>query len=62
MLGKMNDNQIINVLQAQVVGRLACHADKLYVVPITYAYKDGYIYCHSKDGMKIKMMNKNPQV
>ena len=62
MLGKMNDNQIINVLQAQVVGRLACHADKLYVVPITYAYKDGYIYCHSKDGMKIEMMNKNPQV
>lgn len=63
MLGKMNDNQIVNVLQSQVIGRLACYADKkLYLVPITYAYKDGYIYCHSKEGMKIEMMNKNPEV
>ncbi|MCB0485644.1 MAG: pyridoxamine 5'-phosphate oxidase family protein, partial [Flavobacteriaceae bacterium] len=23
---------------------------------------DGYIYCHSKNGMKIEMMNKNPKV
>lgn len=63
MVGKMNDNQIINVLQSQLIGRLACYADKkLYMVPITYAYQDGYIYCHSKDGLKIKMMNQNPEV
>ena len=63
MLGKMNNNQIVNVLQSQVIGRLACYADeKIYLVPITYAYKDGYIYCHSKNGMKIEMMNKNPKV
>ena len=63
MIGKMNDNQIVNVLQSQLIGRLACYADKkLYLVPITYAYQDGYIYCHSKDGMKIDMMTKNPDV
>lgn len=59
----MNDNQIINILQSQLIGRLACYADKkLYMIPITYAYKDGYIYCHSKNGLKIDMMNKNPNV
>ena len=63
MLGKLNDNQIINVLQSQLIGRIACYADnKPYIVPITYAYKDGYIYFHSKDGKKIDMMNKNPEV
>lgn len=63
MLGKMNDNQIKNVLQSQVIGRLACYADKkLYLVPITYAYEDGYIYCFSKDGLKTEMMSKNPDV
>lgn len=63
MLGKLNENQIVNVLQSQVIGRLACYADKkLYLVPITYAYKDGFIYCHSKNGKKIEMMEKNPEV
>ena len=63
MLGNMNENQIANILQSQVIGRLACYADKrLYLVPITYAYQDGYIYCHSKDGLKIEMMTKNPEI
>ncbi len=63
MIGDMNDNQIVNVLQSQVVGHLASYADKkLYLVPITYAYKDGYIYCQSKDGMKVQLMKKNPAV
>lgn len=63
MIGKMNNNQIVNVLQSQLIGRLACYADKkLYLVPITYAYKDGYIYCHSKEGLKVEMMRKNPEV
>jgi len=63
MLGTMNDNQIVNVLQSQFIGRLACYADKkLYMVPLTYAYHDGYIYCHSKAGSKTDMMDKNPDV
>ena len=63
MLGALYKPQIDHVLHSQVVGRIGCYADgKLYVVPITYAYDGKYIYAHSKDGMKIKMMRKNPHV
>ncbi len=50
-------------LKSQVVGRLGCtDGDKIYVVPITYAYDNGYIYGHTKDGLKIRMMRGNPTV
>lgn len=63
MLGELYKSQIDHVLQSQVVGRIGCYADdKLYVVPVTYAYDGKYIYAHSKDGMKIRMMRKNPNV
>jgi nitroimidazol reductase NimA-like FMN-containing flavoprotein (pyridoxamine 5'-phosphate oxidase superfamily) len=32
------------------------------VVPISYAYDGTYIYAHSEEGMKLKMMRKNPAV
>lgn len=63
MLGKLSDAQIDQVLQAQSLGRVGCYADeKMYVVPVTYVYHDGFIYAHSKEGMKVKMMRKNPGV
>ena len=63
MIGKMNTNQIENVLQSQIIGHLACYADKkLYLVPITYAYQEGYLYCHSKQGLKVELMRKNRAV
>lgn len=63
MIGELYKSQIDHVLHSQVVGRIGCYADdKLYVVPVTYAYDGKYIYAHSKDGMKIKMMRKNPNV
>ena len=34
----------------------------MYVVPVAYAYDDGYIYGHTKNGLKIRMMRKNPNV
>src|SRR5438046_1479078 len=34
----------------------------MLVVPITYAYDGTSIYCHSKEGMKIKMMRTNRSV
>jgi nitroimidazol reductase NimA-like FMN-containing flavoprotein (pyridoxamine 5'-phosphate oxidase superfamily) len=47
----------------QIVGRLAMNvADKLYVVPIAYAFDGSFIYAHSRDGMKIKMMRKSAKV
>lgn len=63
MLGILTKNQINQVLDSQVLGRIGCYGDgKVYVVPVTYAYDGKYIYAHSKEGMKIKVMRKNPKV
>ena len=63
MWGQMDKSQIEDFLKSQVVGRLACtNGIKVYVVPITYAYDNGYIYGHTKDGLKIQMMRDNPTV
>jgi uncharacterized protein len=63
MLGTLSKTQIDHVLDSQVIGRIGCYADgKVLVVPITYAFDGKYIYAHSKEGMKIKMMRKNPKV
>lgn len=63
MLGTLSKTQIDHVLDSQVIGRIGCYADgKVLVVPVTYAYDGECIYAHSKEGMKIKMMRKNPKV
>ncbi len=63
MVSELTTSQIESVLQSQVLGRIGCFADnKIYVVPITFAYDGMYIYGHAKEGLKIKMMRKNPHV
>lgn len=63
MLGELTSEQIDHVLNSQVVGRIGCYSDKkVYVVPVTYGYDGTYVYAHSKDGLKIAMMRKNPHV
>jgi len=63
MLGTMTKEQILNVLQSQVIGRIGCCVgDEMYIVPVTYALHNDYIYAHSKEGLKILMMRKNPHV
>jgi uncharacterized protein len=63
MLGELNKDQIEQVLWSEVIGRIGCHADgRTYVVPITYVYDGESIYGHSADGMKLRMMRKNPNV
>jgi uncharacterized protein len=63
MLGSLTKSQIDHVLDSQVLGRIGCFADgKVFIVPITYVFDGDYIYAHSKEGMKIKMMRKNPKV
>lgn len=63
MLGDLNSKQIEHVLHSLIIGRLGCHADnRTYVVPVTYAYDGTYIYGHTKEGLKIAMMRKNPKV
>lgn len=63
MLGEMTNGQIDQVLAAAAVGRIGCHADgKTYVVPVAFAFDGQHIYAHSRNGLKIAMMRKNPNV
>lgn len=63
MFDTLSNKQMIDVISNCVIGRLGCHAnDKTYVVPISYAYENDYIYARTFDGMKLEMMRKNPQV
>jgi len=63
MIGDLDKYEIEKVLRQQIIGRLACHAnDKTYIVPISYAYDGIYIYGHTYEGMKIRMMRENPKV
>jgi uncharacterized protein len=50
-------------LKEQLVGRIGCHSDGVtYVVPVSYAYDDPYVYVHTYNGMKLDMMRKNGNV
>ena len=63
MFGKLSSEEIEALLQQQSVGRIGCQADdRIYVVPISYAYDDSYIYGHALEGMKIFAMRRHPQV
>jgi uncharacterized protein len=63
MLGELNDTQINNLLSSQVIGRLACTDGKIpYVVPVTYIYDGKDIYGQTREGMKLEILRKNPNV
>ena len=63
MLGKLNEQQINNLLSSQAVGRIACTDGKLpYIVPVTYVFDGKYIYGQTKEGMKLDILRKNPEV
>jgi nitroimidazol reductase NimA-like FMN-containing flavoprotein (pyridoxamine 5'-phosphate oxidase superfamily) len=59
----MTRAQIDHVLRSELTGRIGCYAlKKVYVVPVSYVYDGRAIYAHSADGLKIRMMRKNPHV
>ena len=63
MIGKLTSEEIENLLHQQFVGHLGCqYKDIVYVVPVSYAYDGGIIYCHSLEGQKLAMMRSNPKV
>lgn len=63
MLGKLSNEQIANVLYSQTIGRIGCIEEgRPYILPISYAFDNGYIYGHSMEGLKIKIMRNNPRV
>ena len=62
MLGKLTDNQIDDLLNAQRVGRIGCtRKNKIYIVPVTFVYHEGYVYAHSKEGLKVNICAKIPR-
>ena len=63
MLGIITKAQIEHVLHSQIIGRIGCCVDnEMYIVPVTYVLNKEFIYAHSKEGLKIRMMRKNPHV
>ncbi|WP_276370211.1 pyridoxamine 5'-phosphate oxidase family protein [Chryseolinea sp. H1M3-3] len=63
MLGVLTPDQCKHVLKSELIGRIGCYAaGRIYVVPITYVYMDNYIYAHSQEGLKVRMMRKNPKI
>lgn len=63
MIGELTKAQIEQVLRSGFIGRIGCADDKgVYVVPVTYVYDSNYIYAHSKEGLKVQLMRKNPKV
>ena len=62
MLGKLNEEQMVQVLSSNVIGRIGSYADeKLYIVPVAYLYDEGCLLGHTMRGMKTKMLEKNPK-
>jgi uncharacterized protein len=63
MFGQLEIHEIENLINHQVIARLGCYAEgKMYVVPISYAYDGKYFYAYSREGMKLELMRKNPEV
>lgn len=63
MITDLLPEQIEILLHTQTFAHLGCHAGgKTYVVPITYVYDQGYVYCHTNPGRKIDMMRENPEI
>lgn len=62
-IAELSPAEVEELLRAQVVGRIGCHADgSTYVVPVIYAYDDGAVYVASLEGRKVRMMRQNPSV
>ena len=60
---ELEPDEIADDLDAQLVGRIGCHADgATYVVPVIYAFDGGSIYVASLEGRKLQMMRRNPSV
>jgi len=63
MLGKLNSEEIEDVLFSNNLGRIGCSNEKkTYIVPVNYVYDGKSIIAHSVEGMKIKFMRENPSV
>ena len=62
-INEMTGKECSALLERASLGRLGCSCEnKPYVVPINFAYEDGYLYAFSTFGQKVKWMRANPKV
>ena len=60
---ELSEKEIVTLISRLDYGHLACClGDDPYVVPIHYAYQDGYIYLYTTQGKKSEILSKNPRV
>ena len=63
MTGSLDVSEMEALLESEVVGHLGCHsAGRTYVVPVTFAYREGYVYGFTGEGLKVELMRQNPRV
>ncbi|MEC5143949.1 pyridoxamine 5'-phosphate oxidase family protein [Chitinophaga sp. 212800010-3] len=63
MLGELTQDEINEVMANNITGRIGCtDGEKMYIVPVSYAYNDNYVVVHSKEGLKIDIMRQHPHV
>ncbi len=63
MVGNLNESEIDNILSSQTVGRIACIDGKHpYIIPVSYTYDGEYIYGQTREGIKLRILRKNPNI
>lgn len=63
MIEILSSKEIERVLESNAIGRIGCYAEgRTYVVPVAYVYRGNAVYGHSAEGLKTRMMRKNPSV
>ena len=63
MIGDLTREEIDELLRSEAIGRIGCYGfGRPYVVPVTYAYDGVAVYCHSREGLKLRMMRSHPTV
>lgn len=63
MFGILKSNEIESLITGNILGRIGFNdGSQTYIFPITYAYRDKVIYCHTQEGMKLNIMRKHPEV
>src|SRR5436309_1458056 len=63
MVGLLHPDEIEEVLHRHHIGHLAClTAEGPYIVPITYAYRSGVIFGHTRSGRKLTALRADRRI
>ncbi len=63
MIGELSVAEIEQVLRTALIGRLGIYAEgRVFIVPVAYGYDGTYVYLHSHEGLKVRLMRTHPEV